>query len=295
MIIKSMSRKAGISQLFTYLFKDEKKLLDKDSKPIVVRKNVRSRTLEKNIKEFEKNAASRECKRKDAVQVYHTVISFNAKDREQMNEMMLKDFARHYMDLKGKDGMYVAVTHFDRDHVHIHIAESGTKYLTGKANRISQQQFKDLKVAMQTYQKEKYPELKNSLPEHGKSSTKVYEGNQAHNTKKEELQIALKTAYGNAKNVNEFLGAIKDMGHEAYYRNEKLTGIKYDGDQKFRLSRLGYDKDKLEGLKEREKDQEQLDELQNIREDSNAQNRVLESGSRTMEEDVPDGEDENGR
>ena len=55
MVIKSMSRRSGIKQLLTYLFKDEKKLQNKEHKPIVIRKNVRTRTLEKNVKEFEQN------------------------------------------------------------------------------------------------------------------------------------------------------------------------------------------------------------------------------------------------
>ena len=251
-----MSRRSGIKLLLTYLFKDEKKLQDKDHKPIVIRKNVRTRTLEKNVKEFEKNEALRQYKRVDGIQAYHTVISFNAKDREHINETVLKDIARQYIAVRGKDAMYIATVHYDKDHIHIHVAESGTKFMTGKANRMTKQQFRELKIAMQTYQKEKYPELKNSLPEHDKKQGKTYTSEKTRSNQKEALQSILSNAYEKSKNTNEFLNAIKEMGHEPYYRNERLTGIKYDGEIKFRFSGLGYDKDKLEKLESREKETE---------------------------------------
>ena len=289
-----MSRKSGIKQLLTYLFKDEKKLEDRDHKPIVIRKNVRSRTLDKNIKEFEKNEALRIHKRVDGIKAYHTVISFNANDREHINEAVLKDIAKHYMNLRGKDAMYIATAHYDQKHIHIHIAESGTKFMTGKANRQSKQQFRELKVAIQTYQKEKYPQLKNSLPNHGKQSTKTYAERNGRNDRKVELQNAVKFAYEKAGNVNEFLNAIKQMGHEPYFRNEKLTGIKYDGEQKFRLSRLGYDNEKFHKLEEKEREETvQLEEMQSIRESSSSRDRETENRGRSIEDENEKDETEN--
>jgi len=45
MVIKSLSRKSGTEQVIKYLFKDEKKLSNKDFKPLVMRHNLRTRTL----------------------------------------------------------------------------------------------------------------------------------------------------------------------------------------------------------------------------------------------------------
>lgn len=47
MLLKSLSRKSGTRQILNYLFKDKEKLVTDKSKPLIIRKNVRSRTLDK--------------------------------------------------------------------------------------------------------------------------------------------------------------------------------------------------------------------------------------------------------
>ena len=64
MVLKSLSRKSGTHQILTYLFKEKDKLITtkqktEKQKPIVIRHNVPSRTLDKWVKEFEKNESYR--------------------------------------------------------------------------------------------------------------------------------------------------------------------------------------------------------------------------------------------
>lgn len=281
-----MSRKSGIKQLLTYLFKDEQKLKDNNHAPLVIHKNIRSRRIDRITKEFEKNEALREYKRKDMVQAYHTVLSFNDKDREHITESMLRDITKHYMEVRGNDALYIATAHFNEAHIHIHIAESGTKFMTGKANRISKQNFQQLKVAMQTYQKEKYPSLSHSLPGHGTRSKVARTGERGNRSHKAALEEIVKSAYEKASSVAQFEAALKSAGHEPYYRNNKLTGIRYEGDQKYRLSRLGYDKEKHEELQTKEKEEAaELNELESIREDSSSRDREQESKNVDIEDE----------
>jgi Relaxase/Mobilisation nuclease domain len=210
---------------------------------------------------------------------YHTVISFHDKDREYINKGMLKDIAKEYMKQKGEDIMYIATAHYDQEHIHIHIAESGTKYMTGVANRMSKDDFTKLKAAMATYQKEKYPELVHSTPTHGTKEKMV----DTRATQKATLSTLLNDGYRQAKSQKEFLTYLQSKGHTPYYRGGVLTGIKYDGERKFRLSKLGYDKEKLEVLSMREDEHKELLALHELRESGSAKER--ESTGRVMEDE----------
>ena len=169
MVLKSLSRKSGTHQLLNYLFTNEKKLVGDKQKPILIRHNVHSRTLDKWVKEYDKNESYRLRRRKDNVKIYHTVLSFSNKDKDLINEKMLRDTAKQYMKLRGPDNLFIGTAHFDKDHVHLHMVMSGTKYLTGEANRLSRAEFHQLKLSLDAYQAKKYPELVYSLPRHGRT------------------------------------------------------------------------------------------------------------------------------
>ncbi len=294
-----MSRKNNIGRTINYLFKDSSKLEKEGQKPIVVRKNLRTRKLENIIKEFEENEANRTRKRKDAVKLYHTILSFHEKDTSHLNEKVLKGIVKEYMQKRGEN-IYLATVHFDRkSHVHIHCIESGNGYRTSKANRISKEAFRELKVHMETFQKERYPELTSSRVTHGKKQqkSKKVPDNNSRETNKKSLLDLLSRAEQKAKSIDAFLSALKQAGHEPYYRNGKLTGIKYDGETKFRFSRLGYDKEKLEALQKQPEEQiqeqaditrlqSQLEELSALRSRSgSSREHEAEGRGRIMEEE----------
>lgn len=238
--------------------------------PIVIKQNIRSRTVKGYTKEFEENERFRQRLRKDSVLAYHTVISFSSQNKEQVTTPILKDIANTYVSLRGRDSLFIGTVHYDRDHIHMHIVMSGTKYITGRSNRISKADFQKLKIELQEYQKEKYPQLQHSLPEHGKSKKngRAYaEKNKTHErTKKYDLQQLLETAYSKADSLQNFLSEVQHHGHVPYYRNGKLQGIKYDGITKYRLNRLGYDEKTLNMLdKRKEKETNELSELKSLR------------------------------
>src|SRR5436305_1546244 len=104
--------------------------------------------------------------RKDNVKAYHSIIAFSNKETTLINDEMLKDISDKFVSLWGANALYVGAVHRNTDSIHIHIVSSGTQLCTGLANRKSTQQFQELKVKLQEYQKEKYPQLIHSLPEH---------------------------------------------------------------------------------------------------------------------------------
>lgn len=274
-----MSRKNDIERTINYLFKDETKLKAEGFQPITIRKNIRSRKLENVVKEFKVNESMRKQSRIDAVKLYHTVLSFHQKDGQYLNEKALRDFTKEYMKLRGEN-MYIATAHFNTTSIHIHICESGSGYMTGRANRVSKQQLRELKVAMQTFQQTKYPQLTNSLPKHQKG---ISINNRE--SKKQSLLECLKQAEGNSKNLTEFLNHIEQSGHQPYYRGDKLAGIKYADDTKFRFSSLGY-KEKVEELSQRfNEEQQKLAELEDLRGSSSSREQEHESKARVIDDE----------
>lgn len=87
----------------------------------------------KNIQEFEKcfleNERYRRVDRKDSVRMRHIILSFNADDSAHLSKDALLDLTRRFIRSYDPIGMYVAVPHYDRDH--IHIAASVIRYLSG--------------------------------------------------------------------------------------------------------------------------------------------------------------------
>lgn len=293
MILKSLSRKSGTRQILNYLFKDKEKLGRDQSRPLIIRKNVRSRTLDKWVKEFKANEAMRIHQRKNSIEVYHTVLSFSVKDKEHIDEKMLRDIAKQYMKERGEKNLYIGTAHFDHEHVHLHLVMSGTKYMTGLANRQSRAEFHRLKLSMDAYQKKKYPELINSLPRHGKS--KELKANQLspkersqhiRATQKETLLKCLDLAYSRSKSKDDFLKNLIALGHEPYSRGGRVTGVKFEGDRKFRFTTLGYDKDKIAKLEaDAEKEKQEMDEINEIRDGAGSRDRDADNRGRALEED----------
>lgn len=91
--------------------------------------------------------------------------------------------------------------------------------MKGQANLISRQEFKEVKLALDKYQKAKYPELINSLPSHGKiakiqSKDLDFQG-QKTDGKLSQKQIVSETIQGiyiKSKSVYNFLTQLKYEG-----------------------------------------------------------------------------------
>lgn len=252
---------------------------------VTIKQNVRARTINGIIKSFERNENLRVYQRKDSVKAHHTVLSFSAKDSPNLNPEILRDIARHYISLRGVENMYVGCIHSDRKNLHVHLVMSGTQVGTGLSSRISRAEFQNIKLAMQEYQKEKYPQLIHSLPEYGDKKnerTGIVKNIKTaeRTTYKNALHELLETTYAKSRSSQHFLELIQQQGHEPYYRNGKLQGVRYDGELKFRFNRLGFDEKKLSELDtKRDKLNREMEELKTIR------NKGREIGANSLKKD----------
>jgi len=248
-ILKTLSRTSNSDQLvkyiFRYFFNDKKQVKNKpEEPPFILRHNIRSRSLKGFIREFNENEAFRLVHRKDSVKLFHTIISFSNKDKEHINDKLLKDIFKKFIAERGMNNLYTGCKHEDRDHIHLHISISGTQ-LNGRSSRISKQKLHHIKIALDAYQKEKYPQLINSLPEHGKGKTKSKEAilNQimaSRQTDKETLFKHIEATHDKSTSKEEFLSQLRERGFETYYRQGSMQGLKYNG-KKYRFSGLGID------------------------------------------------------
>ena len=94
--------------------------------------------------------------------------------------------------------------------------------------------------------------------------------------------------------MDGFLAQLRAMGHEPYCRGGRVTGVKFEGDRKFRFNTLGY-KDKISRFEaDAEKDKQEMDELSEIRDTASSRGRETENRGRGMddEEDEKDTADQ---
>lgn len=255
MIIKSLSRKSNTGQLIKYVLrytlKENEPQKVKENATIVLRHNLRSRSIKNYIQEFKENESYRIYKRKDSVTLFHSILSFSPCDKEKITNTHLKNISKKFVELRGINNLYLAVAHKEKAHIHLHIVMSGVQ-VNGYSSRVSKQQFKHIKLELEKYQQQKFPELNHSAIDHDKKRQKSKEDiieqvKSSRQTEKQKLASILETAFNQSKSSGEFITFIKSKSYEPYYRNNNLQGIKIDG-QKFRLQRLGYDAKKIEEL-----------------------------------------------
>jgi hypothetical protein len=215
MIVKIKTyKRPTFKYLLDYMMNDRERLSDKDGRGFVITHNMRGKSIDGWAAQFKQNETYRLRKRKNSVYLNHEIISWHKDDVKNLSVEKLQKMVGEYIKLRNKNGMYVAVPHFDRDHVHVHICSSAIEYRTGKTMRMSRMEFSNLKKNIQQYQIEKFPELSKSVVRHGRKSKAFttdkeiqYKRRTGKQTKKEELLSILNECQKNSKNQEDFFAA----------------------------------------------------------------------------------------
>jgi len=255
MIVKIKSfKKPEFKRLLEYILNDENRLYNHDNKSFLITHNLKGRTLNKFVDQYQLNEKFRLRRRTDSVILTHEIISFHKDDSEKITVEKLEAIARQYINLRNPKGIFLAVPHFDKEHYHIHICTSGVEYRIGKSLRMSKAGFQKLKKDIQNYQIERYPELSQSLvaySEQGiaKKSDKEYQlrRRSGRATKKEKLLELIEKSMNKSRNQDDFQSILQESGIELYKRRGKPTGIVFEN-LKFRFSKLGFDAERIEKL-----------------------------------------------
>lgn len=271
MIIKSKSRRrATWRQLLNYM--DD----GTDERSLVLTHNVRGGSVEAWIGEFLEAEEARLTRRTDSVVLYHEVMSFHDEDTHAITQEKLEDLTLQYVNLRAEKGLVVAMSHHDRDHVHVHFCISGVEHSTGKSMRMSQSQFTAVKRSMQAYQQQRYPEIAKSIADHGRKARQVrsepeylMKQRTGQPSKREELAEQLRALFNKSGSLERFGQALKEQGMELYLRNGRPQGVLADR-VKYRLRSIGISK---EDVARAGSAPARLDQLQRIRERGRGQER----------------------
>ncbi len=264
MIINSNTRKdISFRQLVGYIYeehlreadggkKEQKKI---DERDFVLLHNFQDYGVDiDNIEDvsdaFLENDKQRK-RRKNGVTMYHEIASFAPEDQDKITRSMLYDMARKYIELRAKNGLVLARPHFDKKHVHIHFMISGNEQGNNRSMRVSKEQFKGQRRAMEEYQLSKYPQLAKSYVQSrdGVQKRQKYNRNkqekikqQMENRKADFSVVALiledfQSAISKAHNLKTLVKEMNGKGYEVYERKGQATGIVVNN-RKYRFTTL---------------------------------------------------------
>ncbi len=251
MIIKAISHKGAnlnYRSFIEYLFNQNKQGHSKDQWRIV--QNIDCVSSDKDrLEEAFVNNAKLKPRRKGSVALFHILISASP-DSGATPEIMY-DLTNYYLQIGNKNnGLVVAALHTDKQHLHVHIMQSGNAFGSGKSTSISRKEFYQIREDFERYQIEKYPHIKDIiyLPEykldisqnHSRftSDAEYNIKKRGHNTDKSYLQSLIENAFENAKDRTHFYSLLQSNSDvQIYERRGKPTGLKFNN-RKYRFKRL---------------------------------------------------------
>lgn len=206
--------------------------------------------VKKIEKEFLDN--SRCCrKRTNGVVLYHEVLAFSGKDREYISADILTDLASKFLELRARGAMAYGVIHFEHENPHVHFVISGNLMSDSKKLRLSKGEFHQVKRKLEKYQRERYPELENSVVFQrgniGKNKTTRQEQERSRRLKSESRKFPSRKEAAKEKLVycllahtqNEFRKRIHVCDFNWYARGKTVGVQDLETGRKYRLKTLG--------------------------------------------------------
>ena len=252
MFVKVLSRKnPSYKQLAEYILKDK---VPNNKAKDVFKHNIKGNSIKEIVKEFERNESFRNFSRKDQVALYHIILSLSSNEEQYIPDELIADLTKKFIELRGYNGVYLGSTHRDQEHVHSHLMVSALEYMSGKAFRISKSELQDIKLILQEYHLEKYPQLTESYCEHGAGkdyvTDKEYQRRHKHErTKlKESVQLQVQELFKQSKSFDEFISTLRENGLHHYERQGIPQGVVVN-ETKIRFTRLGIAKEEIDELK----------------------------------------------
>jgi hypothetical protein len=259
-------KQRGFKRLVWYINDDKGRMKDDTSFPPIYH-NIPGSTPEAAIAALEKCSEARNVKRKDSVSMFHEWISFHADDRPSIEAM--EDLAHKWIELRSKDqdAVCFARAHLHSKALHLHFAFSGTA-IDGKALRLNNDDFLEIRRQHEKYQVEVYPELTKSIVYLDKEKLKMLPAKEADQGKRDQREFSRRKRTGNekshkdqchdqvlesltqSKSFNEFEKAVQAKGLGLYRRKGRLEGIAFKG-KKYRFRSLGLDVSALRSIEQK--------------------------------------------
>ena len=258
MIIRSKSYKTtrSFTTVLNYIFRESE--IDDGFRltKFIKGKNLSVESLQNQLLINEQLRLNR---RKNNVVLYMDILSFHPRDAQRLTNEKLHQITMKYLSLRAPNSIAIATVHKnEKDHTHLHICFSGVQYKTGKSIRISKDDFQNkVKLPMEKYQQEVFPELVLSKIQHEKSIhvkkeikkevEKIIQ-NSGGISEKQGIVNQVENCFKTAKSEQEFYQKLQDSGLVLYSRGGKITGVQ--GKRKYRSKTLGYTVDILHQLEQ---------------------------------------------
>ena len=260
-IVKLLSRKniGGAGQLIRYIHQE------KEEHPWRIAWNVpEDASFEELTPLFKQTELMRKYQHKDAVRVSHEILSWSSED-QQLTEDMMHDLTLKYLQLRSPFGLAVGIPRSNTNSPHVHIALNGVD-LEGNSIRLSFNELTELKLQLQEYQREHYPELI-SYAKHGQAKeAQLALNNAEYEIKKrrglcrrEIVQKQILPYLESSASKKQFYEHLQNLGFETYQRGKSEGIIDPENGRRYRFSRLGVE------LKIIEQNHERQTELHQIR------------------------------
>lgn len=173
----------------------------------------------------------------------HDILSFSSKSTPHLNEEKMKALSEEYIRLKGTQAQAVAVLHRSEAHQHVHILSNSVCHDTGLANRNTKSHYASIKQDLEIFQKGRFPELADSICEHGKGQS--FDRNphfvQAH---KDEIARVLQESLAESS-LPKVEARLAESNYTLYSRGQFPSGVTTPDGRKFRFRRLGIDRNQI--------------------------------------------------
>lgn len=148
--------------------------------------------------------------------VGHIALSFSKEDAPRLNNTVMAQIAREYMERMGiKDTQYIIGRHFDKEHPHVHIAFNRIDY-NGKTISDRNDRFRSERICKELTRKYGLHFAK------GKEQVKIDRLREPDKTRYELYQI-LKTEVGRCGNWNVLVNNLKRQGLEVSFKYKGQT------------------------------------------------------------------------
>jgi|GEM_PF-1425517 len=286
MIIKSKSWKvsnknnsAQFNRMVSYLQHD------KDGFEILFNFKAKNDTS-KAIKELYHNDQFRK-RRKGGVAFYHEILSLSKKDEQHINIDMLHSIANQYLKYRCPNGLSYCKAHLHHSkQPHLHFLISANEIASDKTMRISKDRFKSIKLDMEAFQKDRFPNLVHSEVSHDKKNSRTKHQDIETQTKKrtktalekEKISVIVKQALGRASTLEELKSLLRKDNIELYHYRNKPSGVLFNN-KKYRFSTLNIDKNSFKYLldyKYPNHTKQRIEELNKTRELNKSKNKDRE-------------------
>lgn len=259
MILKTIAHKRMPTALMLEYLRDDKGNRDNEN-DLEIFHNLSSLDPKEIRQEFE-NLYDLKPKRTNSVKFIHEVMAFSPESSSHLTDEILSDLAYKYLEKRCFHGLAYGCLHSSEDHIHLHFMISSNRVDDPKKSiKLNNQEFRNIRLEIEQYQAEKYPELKDSIVYSKDKKKEKHQPPKERETIKIQLIEIIDQVFNSSdsRDLKSYCASLDLIpGLNVYTYRNKPHGVLFEG-KKYRFSTLGFSQ-QIKML-------EKLDKLRTLRE-----------------------------